>query len=69
MRRKHLLTTGMIEGKSSGGKQREKLMDGLTKWFKVGRVTDALEATRNRDAQKVIINYTKEHGTRFIDCV
>ena len=38
MRRKkleHLVTTGMIEGKCSWGKQHEKMLDGLTKWLKV----------------------------------
>ena len=32
----HLVTTGMIEGKLSRGKQLEKMLDGLTKWLKVG---------------------------------
>ena len=32
----HLVATGMIEGKRSRGKQREKMLDGLTKWLKVG---------------------------------
>ena len=36
------MTTGMIEEK------REKMLDGLTKWLKVGRVTEALKATRDR---------------------
>ena len=36
----------MIEGKRSRGKQREKMLDGLTKWLYVVRVTDALKATR-----------------------
>ena len=50
----HIVTTGMIEGKSSRGKQCEKMLDGLTKWLKVGRVTEAMEAMRDRDAWKVI---------------
>ena len=29
-----LVTTGMIEIKRSRGKQREKMLDGLTKWLK-----------------------------------
>ena len=49
----HLVTAGMIEGKCSSGKQREKMFDGLRKWLKVGRVTEALKATRVRDAWKV----------------
>ena len=39
------MTTGIVEGKCSRGKQREK-MDGLTKWLNVGRVTDELKARR-----------------------
>ena len=35
----------------------------LTKWLKVRRVTKALKATRDRDACKVIMVYSKEHGT------
>ena len=36
------------------GKQREKMVDGLTKWLKIRRVTDTLKATTDRDAWKVI---------------
>ena len=31
-------------------KQHEKMLDGLTKWLKVGGVTGALKATMDRDA-------------------
>ena len=65
MRRKkleHLVTTGIIEGKCCRGKQREK-MDGLTKWLKVGRATDASKASKNNDARKVMIAFAKEQGT------
>ena len=31
------------------GKLREKMLDGLTNWPKVGQVTDVLKASRNRD--------------------
>ena len=61
--RKHFVTTGMIERKCSRGKQREKMLDGLTKSLKVGRVTEALKAMRDQDAWKVMIAYSKEHGT------
>ena len=36
----HLVTTGMNEGKGSRGKQPKKMLDGLTKWLKVGRVIE-----------------------------
>ena len=59
----HLVTTEMVVGKRSRGKQGGKMLDGLTKWLKVGRVTDALKATRDREAWKVMVAHTKEHGT------
>ena len=37
------VTTELIEGKCSRGKQNEKILDGLIKWLQVGRVTDALK--------------------------
>ena len=49
----HLLTTGMIEAKHSRGKL----------------VKDALKAMRDRDAWKVMIAYTKKHGTCLIDTI
>ena len=39
------------------------MLDGLTKRLKVGRVTEALKAVRDRDAWKIMIAYAKEHGT------
>ena len=51
------------EGKRSRGNQREKMLDGLTKWLKVRRVTEALKATRDRGSWKVIIAYAKEYRT------
>ena len=45
--KKHLVRTGMVEGKCSKGKQFEKMLDGLTKRLKVGRVTNTLKATRD----------------------
>ena len=58
-----LVTIEIIEGKYRKEKQREKMLDGLTKWLKVGRLTDALKATRHSDALKVMIAYTKEQDT------
>ena len=45
----------MVEGKCSKGKQLEKMLDGLTKRLKVGRVMNTPKATRDRDAWKVKI--------------
>ena len=49
----HLVTNGMSQRKCSRGKQLEKMLDELTKWLKVGRMTHALKATRDRDAWEV----------------
>ena len=57
------MTTRMIEGKCSRGKQDKKVLDGPTNWLKVERVTESQKATRDRDAWKVMITYAKEHGT------
>ena len=57
------MTIGIIEGKNSRGKQNEKMLDGITKWLKEGRMTEALKVTRDRDTWKVIIAYAKEQGT------
>ena len=59
----NLLTIGMIEEKHSKRKQCEKILDGLTKWLKVARVTEALKAMRDRDVWKVMISFAEEHGT------
>ena len=32
-----------------GGKKHEKMLGGLTKWLKVGRVTEGLKETRDRE--------------------
>ena len=50
----HRVTTETIEGKRNRGKQREKMLDGLTEWLKVGRVAEVLKAARDRDAWKVM---------------
>ena len=44
----HLITTGMMEGKRSRRKQREKMTDGLVKWLGAGKVVEILKATRDR---------------------
>ena len=59
----HLVTTGMMEGKCSRGKQCEKILDGLPKWLKVRRVKEALKVTKDRDTWKVMIVWAKAHGT------
>ena len=51
----HLITTGMMEGKRSRGKQREKMTDGLANWLGAGKVVEILKAARDRGIWKDMI--------------
>ena len=59
----HLIKTGMMEGKRSRGKQREKMTDGLVKWLGAGKVVEILKATRDRGIWKDMIANAIKHGT------
>ena len=61
------MTTGVIVGKRSRGKQSQNMLDGLTQWIKIGRVIEALKTTRDRDSWEVMIAYSKERGTWLIN--
>ena len=39
------------------------MLDGLIKWLKVVRVTEARKSTKDRHALKVMIIYANEHDT------
>ena len=39
----HFMTSRMIEGKRSKGKQGEQMLDGVTKWLNVGLKSDEME--------------------------
>ncbi|GFO34819.1 hypothetical protein PoB_006132400 [Plakobranchus ocellatus] len=51
----NLVTTGMLEGKRSRGKQREKLIEGLADWLKAGKSLEAIEATKDRKKWRTMI--------------
>ena len=59
----HLITTGMMEGKRSSGKQRKKMTDGLANWLGAGKVVEILKATRDRGIRKDMIANAIKHGT------
>ena len=59
----HLITIGMMEGKRSRGKQREKMTDGLANWLGAGKVVEILKATRDRGIWKDMIANAIKHGT------
>ncbi|GFO14917.1 mitogen-activated protein kinase kinase kinase 7 [Plakobranchus ocellatus] len=56
----NLVTTGMLEGKRSRGKQREKLIEGLTDWLKAGKSLEAIEATKDRKKWRTMIANAEE---------
>ncbi|GFO18842.1 hypothetical protein PoB_004534700 [Plakobranchus ocellatus] len=57
------LQTGMLEGKRSKGKQREKLIEGLADWLKAGKSLEAIEATKDRKKWRTMIANAVEQGT------
>ena len=59
----HLITTGMMKGKRSRGKQREKMTDGLANWLGAGKVVEILKATGDRGIWKDMIANAIKHGT------
>ena len=59
----HLIITGMMEGKRSRGKPREKMTDGLFKWLGAGKVVEILKATRDRGTWKDMIANAIKHDT------
>ncbi|GFO46309.1 hypothetical protein PoB_007281400 [Plakobranchus ocellatus] len=56
-------TGGMLEGKRSRGKQREKLIEGLTDWLKAGKSLEAIEATKDRKKWRTMIANAVKQGT------
>ena len=59
----HLITTGMMEGKRSTGKQREKMTDGLANWLGAGKMVKILIATRDCAIWKDMIANAIKHDT------
>ncbi|GFO12223.1 MORC family CW-type Zinc finger protein 3 [Plakobranchus ocellatus] len=59
----NLVTTGMLEGKRSRGKQREKLIEGLIDWLKAGKSLEAIEATKDRKKWRTMIANAVKQGT------
>ena len=59
----HLVTTGMLEGKRSAGRQREKMADGMARWLGKTKVVELLKATRERDSWRGMIANAVKHGT------
>ena len=58
----HLITTGMMEGKRSREKQREKMTNGLANWLRADMVVKILKATRDRGIWKDMIANAIKYG-------
>ena len=57
----HLIMTGKIEGRKSRGRQREKLLDSITRWLQEKSRTDVLQKTRNRQEwHDLIVNSLRQ---------
>ena len=52
-----------FNGKKSGGRQREKIMDRLTTWMGAQRTTDTIKATQDRVKWRSMIAHASRQGT------
>ena len=59
----NLVTTGKLDGKRSRGRQREKILDGLTAWMKTPRATDTIRTAKDRVKWRSMITNASWHGT------
>ncbi|GFO47447.1 hypothetical protein PoB_007395200 [Plakobranchus ocellatus] len=55
---------GKFEGKRNKGRQKEKIMDGLTTWLGPGKVSHILAAVKDRDLWRNMITNAYKQGTR-----
>ena len=58
-----LVTMGKIQGKRDRGRQREKILDGLTSWHGKGSKTTLIQCTRDREMWRVMIANASRQGT------
>lgn len=59
----HLVTTGKLEGKRSRGRQRMKMIDGITSWLETGEATTTIRRVRDRDGWRDMIAHAERQGT------
>lgn len=57
------VTTGKICGKRDRGRQREKMIDGLTAWLRTSSPTNTIASVWNRSGWKTMIAEAVKHGT------
>ncbi|GFS03118.1 endonuclease-reverse transcriptase [Elysia marginata] len=59
----NLIITGMMTGRRCRGRQREKLTDGMAKWFGMGSVVAMLQKTKMRQEWRRLIANAMKQGT------
>ena len=59
----HLATTGKLDGKRSRGRQREKMIDGLTTWLNAESVIETLTSSKDRDVWRDMVANATKQGT------
>ena len=59
----HTITAGKIEGKRDRGRQREKMLDGLTRWHGAQSPAELIDNTRDRELWRGMTAYAFGHGT------
>ena len=59
----HLVTTGKLDGKRSRGRQREKMIDGLTTWLNAESVIETLASTKDRAVWRDMVANAMKQGT------
>ena len=62
-RLEHMVTTGKIEGKRDRGRQREKMLDGLTRWHGARSPAELIDKTKDRELWRGMTAYASGHGT------
>ena len=59
----HLVTTGKIQGRRDRGREREKMLDGLTSWFDKISTSELITCTKQRELWRDMIAYAGRHVT------
>ena len=60
---KHLITTGKLDGRRGRGRQREKILDKLTRWMRTEGAAETITAARDREKWRLMTANAIRHGT------
>jgi uncharacterized iron-regulated protein len=59
----HTVVTGKISGRRDRGRQREKILDGLTNWLGMKSITEMINKTRDRNGWRYMTANVCIQGT------